>query len=325
MPHLSLLTLCAAGAINASFALPMKFMRKWSWENTWLVWAFFALLVLPMALGVLAIPRFLPLLLSPSAAVVKIALFGALWGVGQVLFGFALETIGISLATLIMLGISAGVGTLVPLAAAGEQHLMARTVAVIAALALMLGGVVLCACAGRERGTGSNSGRGILYAVGAGLGAGLFNFSLAFGGSLVEQALAAGSKPALAQLAAWTPFLLAGALANFGYCTFRLRSNGSYRKFAEPGTIKYWLGGLVMAALWLGSALLYGAAVHQIGRWGAIFAWPVYMSLIVLGSVLVGMAAGEWRTASRRTLVTMSSGLVVIVIAAFVITCAQHV
>jgi cyanate permease len=38
-------TLVAAGAINAGFAPPMKFMRKWSWENAWLVWSIFGLLV----------------------------------------------------------------------------------------------------------------------------------------------------------------------------------------------------------------------------------------------------------------------------------------
>jgi len=28
-----------AGVLNASFALPMKFTRRWAWENTWAVWS----------------------------------------------------------------------------------------------------------------------------------------------------------------------------------------------------------------------------------------------------------------------------------------------
>ena len=37
-----------AGVMNAGFSLPMKFVRAWVWENTWLVWSVFALLVLPV-------------------------------------------------------------------------------------------------------------------------------------------------------------------------------------------------------------------------------------------------------------------------------------
>ncbi len=322
----SLLTLCAAGAINSCFALPMKFMRRWSWENTWLVWSCFALLIVPLSLAALAIPHFFSLLLPPTEAVVKLALFGVLWGVGQVLFGFALETIGISLATSIMLGISIGVGTLVPLVAAGTKDGAVSVPALLAAVIVAIGGVLLCAYAGRNRGGDRvSTKRGIVYAVAAGFGAGVFNFAMAFGGPLVEQAIRAGARPDLAQLAAWTPFLAAGSLANLGYCAYRLWTRRTYRQFTQPGTLGYWSGGILMAVLWLGSALLYGAAVGRNCRWGAIFGWPVYMSLIVLASAAVGVLAHEWRGASRRTMMTTGAGLAMLVIAVFVITLAQHV
>ena len=31
-------TLIIAGITNASLTMPMKYARKWAWENTWLVW-----------------------------------------------------------------------------------------------------------------------------------------------------------------------------------------------------------------------------------------------------------------------------------------------
>jgi L-rhamnose-H+ transport protein len=319
-------TLIAAGAINAGFAVPMKFMRKWPWENIWLVWALFALLILPLGLGVLAIPGFTRLFLPLSAPVLTMALFGALWGMGQVLFGIALEAIGISLATAIMLGVSIAVGTLVPLIVSGGNRLSAlRVVALIAAVGLAVAGVALCARAGQRLQAGTPAPRrGITYAVGAGLGAGLFNFSMAFGGTLMAKAARAGSQPAWAQLAAWTPFLLAGAVMNVGYCGVRLLRGKTYRQFAVHGTISYWLRGILMAVLWLGSALLYGVAVRQMGNLGAVFAWPVYMSLIVLGTAAAGLLAGEWRAASRSALLTMSGGLAVLVVAVFAISRVQH-
>ncbi len=319
-------TLLAAGAINASFALPMKFMRRWSWENTWLVWGVFGLIVFPLALSCLAIPGFPALLLASKVAALKIAIFGTLWGVGQVVFGIALEMIGISLSTSIMLGISTAIGTLVPLVISGGPYLsVVRVLPVVAGIALAIAGVVLCACAGRKRESGTgNIKYGIALAVGAGFGAGLFNFSMAFGGSLIRKALEAGSTPALSQLAAWTPFLLAGAFANIGYCLVRLVRRKTFVLFAQHGTWKYWIGGILMATLWLGSALLYGTAVKQMGSFGAVFAWPVYMSIIVIGTAVIGAIAGEWRAASPRTVFVMSGGLAVLVIAVFVISSVQH-
>ena len=36
-----------SGMLIASFAAPMKLARAWSWENTWLIYATLALLVIP--------------------------------------------------------------------------------------------------------------------------------------------------------------------------------------------------------------------------------------------------------------------------------------
>ena len=33
---IGILLLILAGAMNGSFTLPMKFTKKWAWENTWL-------------------------------------------------------------------------------------------------------------------------------------------------------------------------------------------------------------------------------------------------------------------------------------------------
>ena len=44
--------LILAGMMNASFSLPMKFIRSWAWENTWLLWSIFALLASAWCSGI---------------------------------------------------------------------------------------------------------------------------------------------------------------------------------------------------------------------------------------------------------------------------------
>jgi L-rhamnose-H+ transport protein len=42
---------CIAGLLAGNFMLPMKFVKRWAWENTWLVFTIVSLLLLPFALA----------------------------------------------------------------------------------------------------------------------------------------------------------------------------------------------------------------------------------------------------------------------------------
>src|ERR1700733_4632839 len=105
-----------AGAMNGSFAFPMKFTRKWAWENTWAVWTIFALFIFPLLLAYRPVPQINTAYAQAGAGVVLIvAACGAGWGIAQVLFDLAVEAIGIALTFSVVLGLSAAVGSLIPL------------------------------------------------------------------------------------------------------------------------------------------------------------------------------------------------------------------
>src|SRR5580658_2013091 len=111
-----LLFLLIAGVMNASFTLPMKYTRRWAWENTWLAWTVFALLLMPLAVTFSTVPHVSAIYhSSPARVVLDVILSGACWGVAQVFFGLAVDAIGIALTFSLVLGTSAAVGTLVPL------------------------------------------------------------------------------------------------------------------------------------------------------------------------------------------------------------------
>src|SRR6266436_6217423 len=113
---LGLVLLLVAGIMNASFTLPMKFTRSWGWENTWLAWSIFALILLPPVVTALTVPHLGDVYRDAGIGpVVLAAAFGVGWGVAQVFFGLAVESIGIALTFSIVLGISAAVGSLLPL------------------------------------------------------------------------------------------------------------------------------------------------------------------------------------------------------------------
>jgi L-rhamnose-H+ transport protein len=224
-----LLLLLVAGVMNASFTLPMKFTRNWSWENTWLAWSIFALVLLPPVVTFATIPHLSAVYRDAgNGPMLLAAAFGAGWGIAQVFFGLAVESIGIALTFSIVLGISAAFGSLLPLLRFHSNKLFTPAGGgVIAGVLLVIMGVSICAVAGRRREAvlGSASGRsgssmtqGLALSILCGLGASFVNFGLTFGHPLLVSAEKFGAASVWAPNAAWLPLMLAGAIPNIFYC-----------------------------------------------------------------------------------------------------------
>ncbi|MGA7340124.1 MAG: L-rhamnose/proton symporter RhaT [Terracidiphilus sp.] len=325
--------LVLAGVMNASFTLPMKYTRRWAWENTWLAWTFFALLLLPPVVTWATVPHLGAVYRSAEANVVlEVIGFGAGWGVAQVFFGLAVDAIGIALTFSLVLGTSAAVGTLVPLLRLHPGLL--NTPAghgVLAGVGLVIAGVLVCAVAGRRRekamkvqaGPRKNATLGLVLAILCGFGASFVNFGLAFGAPLVESARAFGAGALYASNAVWLPLMLAGAAPNVFYCVWLLRKNRTAGKFPSGGA-GHWALALVMAACWFGSTLLYGLATIKLGAWGPILGWPLFMSLIVITASLLGMITGEWKNSGASPLRIQWAGVALLVLAVFVLAATSR-
>ena len=106
----------AGGVLVGNCMLPLKKIRIWPWECTWLVFSLVSLLLVPCLIAFLTIPEwpglYAPLPLSewlPSF------LLGFGWGIAQVLFGISVVRLGMALAFTIIVGLGTVFGTLVPL------------------------------------------------------------------------------------------------------------------------------------------------------------------------------------------------------------------
>ena len=331
---LGLALLVVAGAMNGSFTLPMKFTRKWAWENTWLAWTIFALGIFPPLLTFATVPRLAQVYAEAGTIAILIpAACGAGWGVSQVFFGLAVDAVGIALAFSVILGTAAAVGSLIPLF---DQHrdkvFTSGGMLVLLGVALVLAGVGVCAMAGRKReaALGLTSGaagkpsvmRGLLFCLFSGLGSALVNFGLAYGGPVITAARDAGASPLWAPNAVWLPLMCAGGVPNLLYCIYLARKNQTGSKFGTRGTHYYWGLAAVMAFFWFGSTVLYGVSTVELGDLGTVLGWPLFMSLIVITASVWGVLTGEWKNAGRKPLAVQLGGVGVLVIAVFVLSAA---
>jgi L-rhamnose-H+ transport protein len=320
--------LVIAGVTNASFTIPMQYARKWSWENTWLAWTVFALVLLPITAAIITIPNLLMVYHSaPPGIIFEVCGFGAGWGVAQVFFGLAVDMIGITLAFSIVLGTSAAVGSLIPMVSLHRQQLnSAAGYAVLGAIAFVLLGVTLCAIAGaiRDRATSQSTSsqkrtsQGLLLAILCGICASLMNFGVAFGTPLVQVARSLGANGLNAINVVWLPLLLAGSVPNIIYCAWLIKRNRSGCKYLVGRS--HWALAAIMAFFWFGSTLLYGLAASELGAWGPVLGWPLFMSLIVISATTLGMFTGEWKNCGPLPIRTQWAGVAVLVFAIFVLS-----
>jgi L-rhamnose-H+ transport protein len=103
------------GLASASFYVPYRGVKRWSWETYWLVGGFFSWIIAPWILGLLMTRDLLQVLSEAPASVIFWAIFfGLLWGVGGLTFGLTMRFLGLSLGMAVVLGLCAAFGTLMP-------------------------------------------------------------------------------------------------------------------------------------------------------------------------------------------------------------------
>src|ERR1700691_529880 len=142
-------------ACAASFYAPIEKVKRWSWETTWAVAGLFSWILLPIGVSLLLLPDFGGFYASMDASVLwKVALFGAMWGVGNVSYGLTMRHLGMSLGIGVAIGVTLVVGTLIPPVMHGQFALLFATrsgLLTLAGVVVALIGVATVSYAGHQK------------------------------------------------------------------------------------------------------------------------------------------------------------------------------
>jgi L-rhamnose-H+ transport protein len=328
-----LMTVLAAFA-NGNFTLPMKGARKWRWENFWALYSLVAFCLVPGFLALLTIPDLIKVYSSvPGWQIAKPMLFGAGWGVSQVLLGISVARVGMALTFAIVIGLSAVLGTLIPLVSRESGTLLSvKGALVIGGMGIMLAGIYLCAKAGRRRegvlaakpsrAPVGGYRKAVAVTVAAGILTPMLNYALAFGGPIVKRAVEQGASPGNATYAVWVVTLLGGLPINLGYAVYLLNRNRTWAAFSAR--TYDWAAAVLMGILWMGSIALYGVATTHLGPSGAAIGWGLFSIFVILAANLSGLVTGEWRGVGAGPLGNLATGLGLLTVASAVLAMGNH-
>ncbi len=320
---LGLLTVFLASLLQGTFALFLKYAKPLKWENFWLIYSITGVFLAPLLFALMVIPNFFQVL---NAAITQTNLipplfFGALWGIGSVLFGISASRIGLSLTYTIILGLTTFLGTILPLFINRTLPAKNPLIFLIIGLIFILAGIITSGYSGYLRNKSSQVVKGgiilgLFLAFISGLFSPLLNIAFITAKNIAVIAQNFGASPANSTAITWVIILSGGFVVNSLYAIYLLAKNDSltlYRKI----NFKILLASAAAGVFWYGSVALYGLATVKLGKLGASVGWGIFISLSIVISNLWAVKNGEWQGSKKAFSYQIKSiALIIIGIAA---------
>jgi len=324
----------SAGLVNGIFLLPMRYTRKWAWENVWFIFAILSTLVFPWIAALLAVPHLTTIFRTSSFSYLVVGLItGTVWGIAQVLYGLGCGMVGIAIGSAVIACTAIISGTIGPIIAYAPEKLVSlSSVILLIVVVLIVIGIYLYSKAGarKEQETaGKDASKQIVKgSLRTGLTicltSGVLGTAFIYGGksstAILAAAEAAGASSLFAFYAAYVVTFNAGTVPGVLYSLYKLHKNKTIINYFKSGSFLWNLAlASSMAVLWYGGILLYGMSSQEMGKLGPSIAFALFSSGTVLFANLFGWLAGEWKGASHRTIRGFVNGMALIVLAVLII------
>jgi len=331
--------LIAIGSLAASsFYVPFKRVKVWAWESYWISQGLAAWIICPWVFALLTVPSgTLTDIIhdAPTSAKWLSIMFGALWGVGGLTFGLSIRYMGIALGQSLVLGLTAALGTLIPSIVAGENLFASRAgILTMIGVAVALAGITIVGYAGilknkslteEERKAAVKDfalKKGIPIAIISGIMSACFAYGFQSGKPIEEVAAEYGTHELFVSNPTLIFILLGGFVTNAIYCVWLNIKNGSYKDYINVSGAVFlnniaftFLAGL----LWFLQFHFYGMGKSQVPASMEAFSWSILMALSISFSNIWGLFLKEWKGVSRKTVVVLIIGIVILILSTFVI------
>jgi L-rhamnose-H+ transport protein len=337
-PILSVLLMSIGSICAASFYVPIKRIKGWSWESYWLVQGIFSWIIVPVIFALLTVPSgTLGSILGevPASSIIMAVFYGMLWGIGGLTFGLSMRFLGVALGQSVALGLCAGFGTILPPVINGNNIFSDRSgILILMGVAVSLVGIAIIGYAASLKSSSQSDEekrasvkefalkKGILIAILAGVMSACFNFGLTAGEPIKQAALSAGTNPLFAKNPVIMLVTLGGFITNLIYCLYLNFKNKTYRDYYSvtgSGFINNLIFSIIGGTLWYLQFFFMGMGESLLPAAMVAFAWSILMSMNIAFSNIWGIILKEWKGSDRKTIAFLVTGILILVLSTFVI------
>ncbi len=345
-PLLGVLFHWLGGLSSATFYVPYRGVKRWSWEIFWLTGGVFSWLVAPWFFAAVQTQDLAGVLsAAPGSTVLYCIMFGVLWGFGGLTYGLTMRYLGLSLGMAVVLGLCTVFGTLIPPIFAGEfaSELLGTTAGRInlLGLAITVLGIVVVAMAGARKDASLSPEvkaaavaefdfrRGIWVAIFSGIMSSCYAYGLAAGEPIRQLGAQAGTGALWVGLPVICLVTLGGLITNGVWCAFLIVRNRSAGQWigrwtegegqgGEMPLLRNYLLSALGGTLWYFQFFFYTMGESQMGRFG-FSSWTIHMASIIIFGTIWGFAFREWGDAAPRVRATVWAGVGLLVFATIII------
>lgn len=318
-----------AGIMLGLYALPEKYTKGFEFENTWGMMFTINMFIVPVLAGFALITGFTGVLSAiPTDILLKMGIASILWGIGVMMWGKAINHIGLSLGFSIFIGTVILVGSLLPFLVDGLPATN-QFMTIMVGIVIVLIGVIANGKAGMQRqqdeGKEDNTqqgsmGTGIGIAVGGGLLATGFSYANAVGRPVIHEAsLAAGNPEWVTAVGVMFIIYVAGGIFVVPYFITQLSGKKLWSKFSSGS-----FGGnigltTIMAVLNFAASALFAFAAFKLGSAGNTVGYAIFNTICVAVAIVSGLVTGEWSNASSKAKNSLFIGLAAMITGVIVI------
>lgn len=324
------------------YALPSKYAKNYAWENTWGGFFFFGMIVIPLITTFALVDDLWAIYENiPSWVFISMFALSFCWGIGNMLWGFSISSIGMSLAFSLFLGVITSIDTLMPLLLLpeGQESVIGTDVGnmMLIGVFVIVSGIAINGYAGILRDKSKNISlnadvktmkKGILLCVLGAICAAGFNLSYHVGNNLgkigeVAQ-LEYGNEPWIARLAVLLPIFMGAAISTMLYFSYTITKRKTWSNFTGKGALVGLVLVLMMAIFHDAALVIYGLGAYKLGELGTSVGFAILETGAIMVANINGVLTKEWKGASVKSIRVLIISLSILILGVLIIAKANY-
>jgi len=324
-----------AGLMLGLYALPGKYTKDFQFENTWGLFFLLTMFAVPIIATFALMTGIAEAYAQvPTGTMVVIVGSSFLWGCGVMMWGKAIDHIGLSLGFSLFIGTVILIGSILPFFVDGLPPANALTT-ILSGIAVVLVGVIANGKAGllREKDEAANKSAdepdadtkgsmtvGILIAVFGGLLATGFSVANAVGRPILHAACQQlGNPDWVTAIAIMFPVFLSGGVVMSVYFAWQLSKKKAWGGFKTPRFSANFGLILIMAFFHYAASATFAYAAYKLGDMGNTVGYAIFNTTCVAVAIISGIVTGEWTKASTRAKAWLYTGLACMVLGIIIV------
>lgn len=320
------------------YALPSKYTKGFAWENTWAGFFIFGMFVIPLIVTFTLVNDLWGIYAQiPSWVFFTMFALSFCWGIGNMLWGYSIDSIGMALAFSLFLGVITSIDTVLPLILVpeGQESVIGTKIGniMLFGIAVIVAGIALNGYAGilRDKSKGKDNDKkdtktirqGILFCVLGAICAAGFNLSYHTGnnlGGIGEVAeVQFGNEPWIARLAVLLPIFMGATISTTLFFSYRLTKNKTWGNYTKKGALVAIVLVVIMAVFHDSALVIYGLAAYHLGELGTSVGFAILETGAIMVATLNGVLTKEWKGASKQSKTMLGISLGVLIIGVLII------